>query len=49
MLWLKLNTNDLKLITSAIVATFLAVPYLKGKVHTKHAVASKTAEGGKAC
>ncbi len=31
VLWLKLNTNDLKLFTAIIVAAFLAVPYLQGK------------------
>lgn len=29
VLWLKLNSNDLKLFTAVIVALFLAVPYLK--------------------
>jgi putative ABC transport system permease protein len=29
VLWLKLNTNDLKLFTAVIVAVFLAVPYLR--------------------
>ncbi|MFT3983619.1 MAG: ABC transporter permease [Lachnospiraceae bacterium] len=31
VLWLKLNSNDLKLFTAIIVAAFLAVPYLQGK------------------
>ncbi len=31
VLWLKLNSNDLKLFTAIIVAIFLAVPYLQGK------------------
>ena len=31
VLWLKLNSNDLKLITALIVALFLAVPYLRGQ------------------
>lgn len=31
VLWLKLNSNDLKLFTAIIVAVFLAVPYLQGK------------------
>ena len=38
-----LNTNDLKLITAAIVAIFLAVPYLKGLSSTR-----KKAKGGNA-
>ena len=29
VLWLKFNSNDLKLFTALIVALFLAVPYLK--------------------
>jgi len=31
VLWLKLNTNDLKLFTAVIVAIFLAMPYIKEK------------------
>ncbi len=31
VLWLKLNTNDLKLFSAIIVAIFLAVPYLQQK------------------
>ena len=31
VLWLKLNSNDLKLFTAVIVALFLAVPYLKAQ------------------
>ena len=31
VLWLKLNSNDLKLITAVIVALFLAMPYLREK------------------
>jgi len=31
VLWLKLNSNDLKIFTALIVAIFLAVPYLQGK------------------
>ena len=31
VLWLKLDSNDLKLFTAVIVAIFLAVPYLTGK------------------
>ena len=39
VLWLKLNSNDLKLITAIIVALFLALPYLreKRKVSFRHA------------
>ena len=31
VLWLGLNTNDLKLLTALVVALFLATPYWKGK------------------
>lgn len=31
VLWLGLNANDLKLISAAVVAVFLAIPYLKEK------------------
>ena len=31
VLWLRLNSNDLKLFTAVIVAVFLAVPYLRAK------------------
>ena len=35
MLWLGLNTNDLKLLTALVVAIFLAMPYWKAKYFTK--------------
>ena len=31
VLWLKLNSNMLKLFTAVVVAIFLAVPYLRGQ------------------
>ncbi len=31
VLWLRLNSNDLKLFTAVVVALFLAVPYLRGQ------------------
>ena len=31
VIWLGLNTDDMKLITALIVAVFLALPYWKGK------------------
>ncbi len=34
VLWLGLNTDDLKLFTALVVAVFLAVPYWKGAVKT---------------
>ena len=35
VLWLGLNTNDLKLLTALVVAVFLATPYWKAKYLTK--------------
>ena len=35
VLWLGLNTNDLKLLTALVVALFLATPYWKAKYFTK--------------
>ncbi len=35
VLWLGLNSNDLKLISALVVAIFLAIPYLKGKHFNK--------------
>ena len=34
VLWLGLNTNDLKMLTALVVALFLAVPFWKGKLAT---------------
>ena len=34
VLWLKLDSNDLKLFTAIIVAIFLAVPYFRDKAKT---------------
>ena len=31
VLWLRLNSNDLKLFTAIVVALFLAIPYLRGQ------------------
>lgn len=36
VLWLGLETTDMKLISALIVALFLAVPYLKGKYAANH-------------
>ena len=36
VLWLGLETTDMKLISALIVALFLAVPYLKGKYDASH-------------
>lgn len=35
VLWLGLNSNDLKLLSDAVVAVFLAVPYMKGRYFAK--------------
>ena len=35
VLWLGLNTNDLKLLTALVVALFLAMPYWKAKYFSK--------------
>ncbi|MGN1080548.1 MAG: ABC transporter permease [Acutalibacteraceae bacterium] len=43
VLWLKLNSNDLKLFTAVIVALFLAVPYLKAKSKNSFRRAAKNA------
>lgn len=45
VLWLKLNSNDLKLFTAIIVAVFLSVPYLRE--HSKTSFARLRREGGK--
>lgn len=37
VLWLGLNSNDLKLISALVVAVFLAIPYLKEKYFNKPA------------
>ena len=34
VLWLGLETDDLKMLTAAVVAIFLSIPYLKGKYFT---------------
>ena len=44
VLWLKLNTNDLKLFTAVVVGLFLAVPYLRG--HRKSSFARLRKKGG---
>ena len=45
VLQLGLNTNDLKLLTAATVALFLAIPYWKGKIRPR----ASRKEGGPAC
>lgn len=41
ILWLKLNSNDLKLFTAVIVAIFLAVPYLQAQSKSSFKLAGK--------
>ncbi|MFA6729939.1 MAG: ABC transporter permease [Eubacteriales bacterium] len=43
VLWLKLNTNDLKLFTAVVVALFLAAPYLSGQAKSSFRKAGKNA------
>lgn len=43
ILWLKLDPNDLKLLTAVIVAVFLAVPYLQGQARSSFKRAGKQA------
>lgn len=49
VLQLGLNTNDLKLITAAIVALFLAVPYWKSRIHRQNHKTAGAAKGGTSC
>ena len=37
VLWLGLNTNDLKMLTAVVVALFLAIPFWKSKMYTMRA------------
>lgn len=48
VLWLKLNTNDLKLFTAVVVGLFLAVPYLRGQRKSSFARLRKKGGGGNA-
>ena len=45
-LWLRINSNYLKLITAVIVALFLAVPYIREQQRTSFSRLKKK-EGGK--
>ena len=44
ILWLKLDSNDLKLFTAVIVAIFLAVPYLQSQARSSFKHAGKMAQ-----
>ena len=48
VLWLKLNSNDLKLFTAVVVGLFLAVPYLRGQRKSSFARLKKKGGGGDA-
>jgi putative ABC transport system permease protein len=45
VMWLKMPTDLLKLLTAAIVAIFLAVPYLRAKSKNSFALAGKKGAG----
>ena len=45
VLWLKLNTNDLKLFTAVVVGLFLAVPYLRSRQKSSFARLRKQGGG----
>ena len=45
VLWFKLPTNDLKLFTAAVVALFLAVPYLREQSKSSFRAAAKKKGG----
>ena len=48
VLWLKLNSNDLKLFTAAVVALFLAVPYLRERKRSSFAALKRKGGAGDA-
>ena len=48
VLWLKLNSNDLKLFTAAVVALFLAVPYLRERKRRSFAALKRKGGAGDA-
>ena len=48
VLWLKLNSNDLKLFTAIIVALFLAVPYLRSQQKSSFAKLKRKGAGNHA-
>ena len=45
VLWLRLNSNDLKLFTAVVVALFLAVPYLRGQQKSSFAKLKRKGAG----
>ena len=48
VLWLKLNTNDLKLFTAVVVGLFLAVPYLRQQRRSSFARLKRKGDGSHA-
>ena len=46
VLWLGLNTNDLKMLQALVVAMFLAVPYWKGRYFGKKNAGKGGAQNG---
>ncbi len=48
VLWLRLNSNDLKLFTAVVVALFLAVPYLRGQRRSSFVRLKRKGAGGHA-
>lgn len=46
VLWLKLDSNMMKLFTAIIVAIFLAVPYLRGQQKSSFSKAAKNRDSG---
>lgn len=47
VLWLQLNSNDLKLFTAVVVAVFLAVPYLQSQSKNSFKLAGKRGRSAK--
>ena len=46
VLWLRLNSNDLKLITALVVALFLSIPYWKSKMFRRKVQPQSAKNGG---
>ena len=46
VIWLGLNTNDLKMLTAMVVALFLAFPHVKSKLAARRAARPAAAKGG---
>ena len=46
VIWMGLNTNDLKMLTAMVVALFLAFPHVKSKLAARRAARPAAAKGG---